>query len=61
VFADAINKKNVLYLLKLGDSNPVPGGLPIVVGGKIIGGLGTSGATGDQDIQVGKAGLAALK
>jgi uncharacterized protein GlcG (DUF336 family) len=60
VFHDAIAKNNI-YLLKLGDSNPVPGGFPIVVGGKVIGGMGASGATGAQDSQVVQAGLAALK
>ena len=34
-----------------------PGGLPIMVDGKVIGGVGVSGATGDQDEQCSKAGL----
>lgn len=34
-----------------------PGGLPIVSDGKIIGGIGVSGVTGDQDEQCAKAGL----
>jgi glc operon protein GlcG len=38
-----------------------PGGLPLVDEGKIIGGIGCSGGTGDQDEVVAKAGLAALK
>jgi uncharacterized protein GlcG (DUF336 family) len=37
-----------------------PGGLPIVSGGKIIGGVGVSGVTGDQDEQCSKAGLAGM-
>jgi len=36
------------------------GGLPIVSGGKVIGGVGVSGVTGDQDEQCAKAGLGAL-
>lgn len=36
-----------------------PGGLPIMAGGKVIGGIGVSGVTGDQDEQCAKAGLAA--
>ncbi len=60
VFSDFLGKGS-LYLLKLGDSNPVPGGLPIVVGGKVIGGMGASGGSGAQDTQVAEAGLAALK
>ena len=38
-----------------------PGGLPILKDGKVIGGLGVSGMTGDQDEQCAKAGLAGEK
>jgi glc operon protein GlcG len=34
-----------------------PGGLPIMVDGKVTGGVGASGVTGDQDKQCSKAGL----
>lgn len=62
VFAGALAKgPQTLYLLELEGANAVPGGLLIVSGGKIIGGIGCSGATGEQDIQVCEAGLAALK
>jgi uncharacterized protein GlcG (DUF336 family) len=37
-----------------------PGGLPIMVDGKVIGGVGVSGVTGDQDEQCAKAGLAKM-
>jgi uncharacterized protein GlcG (DUF336 family) len=37
-----------------------PGGLPIFVEGKVIGGVGVSGVTGDQDEQCAKAGLGAM-
>src|SRR6185295_3083424 len=37
-----------------------PGGVPIFVGGKIIGAAGVSGVTGDQDEQCAKAGLVGL-
>jgi len=36
------------------------GGLPIVSGGKIIGAVGVSGVTGDQDEQCAKAGIAGM-
>jgi glc operon protein GlcG len=38
---------------------PVDGGLPIVVGGKIVGAIGVSGGTSAQDGQVAAAGIAA--
>ena len=37
-----------------------PGGLPIVADGTIIGGIGVSGATGDQDEECAQAGLDAV-
>lgn len=38
-----------------------PGGLPIKVGEVLIGGIGVSGATGDQDEECAQAGLDAVK
>jgi uncharacterized protein GlcG (DUF336 family) len=62
VFTDLLAKgPNFTYLLGLEGASPVPGGIPLVIGGKIVGGIGTSGGTGDQDIQVSEAGVAALK
>ena len=37
------------------------GGIPIIVDGKLIGGVGVSGATSQQDAQIGQAGIDALK
>ena len=36
------------------------GGMPIMVGGTLVGGIGASGGTADQDVQVAQAGLATL-
>ena len=38
----------------------VKGGVPVVVDGLAIGGIGVGSGTGDQDLEVAKAGLAAL-
>ena len=40
---------------------PVEGGLPLVVGGKIVGAIGMSGGTSAQDGQAAAAGAAMLK
>ena len=48
-----------LRLLSIGYS-VLEGGIPIVVGGKIVGGIGVSGGTSPQDAQVGQAGIDAL-
>jgi len=37
------------------------GGLPVMVDGDCVGGIGVSGGTGEQDIEVAKAGVAALE
>ena len=50
-----------LLLLKLEGASVLDGGLPIIVDGKIIGGIGVSGVTGEQDAQIAKAGTDALK
>jgi uncharacterized protein GlcG (DUF336 family) len=50
-----------LRILGLRGANPLDGGLPIIVGGKIIGAIGVSGVAGDQDALVAKAGADALK
>ena len=40
---------------------PIEGGLPIMVGGKVIGGIGVSGANSDQDAAAAVAGLKLLQ
>ena len=50
-----------LRLLKLPGALPIEGGLPLVVGGKIVGAIGVSGVTSAQDGMIAAAGVAALK
>ena len=50
-----------LRLLKVEGLTPLEGGIPIVVGGKIVGGIGVSGVLSSQDAQVARAGADALK
>ncbi len=59
VFFDMVAKGNV-GILSLSGAIPVPGGLPITVNGKVIGAIGVSGMTSDQDEVVAQAGLDAL-
>jgi glc operon protein GlcG len=47
-------------VLGLPGATPIEGGLPIVVGGKMIGAIGVSGVTSAQDGQVARAGVEAL-
>ena len=48
-------------ILGLPGATPIEGGLPIVVGGKMIGAIGVSGVTSPQDGVVAKAGADSLK
>ena len=55
VFMEAINKGPATATLPGVVASP--GGVPIMADGKVIGGVGVSGVTGDQDEQCAKAGL----
>lgn len=50
-----------IRVLNLRGASSIEGGLPIVVDGKIIGAIGVSGVTSDQDGVVAKAGVDAMK
>ena len=58
-FVDAIAKTGPA-IMTLPGVVASPGGLPIFVGGKVAGGVGVSGVTGDQDEQCATAGLAGM-
>jgi uncharacterized protein GlcG (DUF336 family) len=62
VFQDLVGQGGPnLRLLRLSGASPLEGGIPIVVDGKLIGGIGVSGVTSAQDAQIGRAGIDALK
>jgi len=62
VFQDAVAAGGEgLRMLKLEGATPLEGGLPIVLEGKIIGAIGVSGVTSQQDAQIAKAGVDALQ
>lgn len=48
-----------LRILRLTGAIPVEGGIPIIVDGKIIGAIGASGGSSDQDGRTAQAGVAA--
>jgi|SRR5450755_737327 glc operon protein GlcG len=58
---DAGLRAGATYLLQLRGANAVPGGVPIIFNGKLIGGIGISGGNGAEDNQVAIAGAAVLK
>jgi glc operon protein GlcG len=60
VFEDRANSAGGVNVLALPGVVPSEGGLPIMVDGKVIGGIGVSGVTSAQDGQIAKAGLEIL-
>jgi len=50
-----------LRILGLSGAVPVEGGVPILMDGKIVGAIGVSGGTSQQDTQCADAGIAAAK
>jgi glc operon protein GlcG len=57
---DSINHGRIA-LITARDFIAMQGGLPIIVGGQVIGGIGASFDTPEHDVQAAQAGLAALK
>ena len=60
VFEDALAGGRTA-ILALRGATPIEGGLPLVSGGKIVGAIGASGGTAQQDGQVAKAGADTVK
>jgi glc operon protein GlcG len=57
---DAVLTGGRTVVLSLPRALPIEGGLPIIVDGKVVGGIGVSGVTAQQDGQIAKAGVEAL-
>lgn len=62
VFQDLVGQGGPnLRLLRLSGASVLEGGIPIVADGKVIGGIGVSGVTSEQDAQIALAGIEAMK
>lgn len=61
-FQDAVAQGGVgLRMLGLPGAVPVAGGIPLMEGGKIVGAIGASGGTSDEDAQCAQAGANVMK
>lgn len=61
-FQDAVAAGGAgLRVMNLRNASVVEGGLPIIIDGKVVGGIGVSGVNSDQDGVVAKAGADTLK
>jgi uncharacterized protein GlcG (DUF336 family) len=62
LFEDAVAGGGAgLRLLRLTGAIPIDGGMPIIQDGKVVGAVGVSGGSGEQDGQTATAGAAAVK
>jgi len=60
VFEDAMQLRGLAYIATLDDVIASRGGIPLLEGGKLIGAIGCSGATGSQDEVICTAGAATI-
>ena len=60
VYEDMINQGRVSFLSAPTLSGMLEGGVPILVGGQCVGGIGVSGVKSAEDAQIARAGIAAL-
>jgi glc operon protein GlcG len=60
-FQDSVERGGIgLRVMALRGAIPVEGGVPLVINGQIVGGLGVSGGTAEQDGQCAKAATDAM-
>ena len=60
VYEDVINNGRTAFLSAPGLEGILEGGVPIVVGGQVVGAVGVSGVKSVEDVQIAKAGIAAV-
>jgi glc operon protein GlcG len=61
VYEDMINNGRFSFITAPSLEGMLEGGIPIMVGGQCVGAIGVSGVKSSEDVQIGKAGIAALK
>ena len=59
VYEKMVNEGRVSFL-SVTPVTPLEGGVPIIVGGVYVGAVGVSGVKSSEDVQIAKAGIAAL-
>ncbi len=61
VYEDMINQGRTSFLSVPGMSGLLEGGVPIMVDGQCVGAVGVSGVKSSDDVQIARAGIAALR
>jgi glc operon protein GlcG len=60
IYEDMINNGRFSFLTAPNLEGMLEGGVPILVGGQCVGAIGVSGVKSSEDVQIAKAGIAAL-
>jgi glc operon protein GlcG len=60
IYEDMINNGRVSFMTAPILEGMLEGGVPIIVGGQCVGAVGVSGVKSSEDVQIAKAGIAAL-
>lgn len=60
VYEDVVNNGRMSFLSAPKLEGMLEGGVPVIVDGHVIGAVGVSGVKSEQDVQIARAGIAAL-
>ena len=60
-YEDVINGGRMSFLSAPGLEGMLEGGVPVIAGGHVVGAVGVSGVKSNEDAQIARAGIAALK
>ena len=61
IYEDLVNQGRVAFLSAPGLEGLLEGGVPIMVDGQVVGAVGVSGVKTSEDVEIARAGIAALK
>jgi uncharacterized protein GlcG (DUF336 family) len=60
IYEDTINQGRVSFLSAPGLEGMLEGGVPVLVDGHVVGAVGVSGVKSNEDVEIARAGIAAL-
>lgn len=60
IYEETINQGRTAFLSAPGLEGMLEGGVPIVIDGEVIGAVGVSGVKSSEDVEIARAGIAAL-
>ncbi|MGB3289502.1 MAG: heme-binding protein [Burkholderiaceae bacterium] len=61
LYEESINQGRVSFLSAPGLEGMLEGGVPVIVDGQVVGAVGVSGVKSTEDVEIARAGIAALK